>query len=276
MATLTAAVITQNDAKILPWALHNLLIECDQVIVVDGISHDNTEEIVLQKARELNAEHKLRYHKKKFERLNIQRNYYLNLIETDFVMYCDSDEIFTIDHLRKIRNYMELYDCILIRSHHFFIDFWHIACGGGWENSWMMPRCFRNIPGRLHYQDYEPKLGDHTLFINKSYFRDFWKNKTIICDKEDVVCYHMGHALGIDHQKRKIRFFLEQDSPELPKDQYDKIIISNGYFDMRFWAQGINADPNGIKPFTGKHPDILKTHPLYNVRVIKHESGKSE
>ena len=45
--------------------------------------------------------------------------------------------------------------------------------------------------------------------------------------------------------------------------------FDDGYFDKRFWEEGINADPKGIVKFNGVHPEILKKHPYYNTKIIK-------
>jgi glycosyltransferase involved in cell wall biosynthesis len=222
MKTLTAYCITQNQMDIVGYALHNPLLECDEVVVVDGISEDSTEWIIKNKANKLNMEHKLRYFKNEFVDLNTQRNFALSKMQTDHIMYVDSDEIFTREHLRLIMDFIEDYKLLLIPSIHYYIDWYHRANGGHWETTHMMPRVFANEPG-LKYQDWEPDLGDHTLMVNGVYFIKHWANNTLPCNKSDIVCHHLGHALGRDHEMKKIRWFLTYEHPELqyqPKPHY--------------------------------------------------------
>lgn len=270
MKTLSAYIITQNSADIICYALYAPLMVCDEVVIVNGGSSDKTEEVIWNFSKKLKLDRKIKYCKNRFVDLSSQRNYALHQIQTDYAMYIDSDEIITTEHLLKIKKYIEQYKLILVNSYHYYIDFWHHAVGGNWDLSYKMPRCFE-IKYDQYYESYEPSVGDHTLIVNATYFLEYqnWKNNMIHCDKNDVVIHHLGHALGRENEERKIRFFLGYDNPHIPETQYDDIIKNNGYFDDRFWRLGINADPKGIIKFTGKHPEILKKHPLYNIHIIK-------
>ncbi len=267
---ITAYIITQNQADIVGYALHNPLLECDEVVIIDGISSDNTEEVIWNKAKELGMEHKLKYFKNGFVDLNTQRNIALSKIQTDYAIYIDSDEIFTREHLQRIKQYIEDYKLILVNSRHYYIDWFHEAVNGHWETTHIMPRVFAKEEG-LKYLDWAPDLGDHTLMVNGEYFMKHWTNDTLHCKKEDVVCHHLGHALSRAHEMRKIRWFLTYEHPELKnleEDELQRRTMESSYFDERFWLHSQNADKVGIQKIEVPLPEILKTHPLYNVRII--------
>ena len=134
-----------------------------------------------------------------------------------------------------------------------------------------MPRVFAN-DGHLKYKDWEPELGDHTLIVNGIYFQEYWRNNMIHCQKNDIVCHHLGHALGPEHEKNKIRWFMSYEHPELEStignEELNKRTSQSTYFDPRFWEHGQNADPVGIRKCEIPLPEILKSHPLYNKRII--------
>ena len=119
----------------------------------------------------------------------------------------------------------------------------------------------------MHYQDYEPKLGDHTLMVDDVYFIEAWKGRFKLFPKEELVCHHYGHARTKERMERKIKFFLEQDEPEIPKEMYQKRIDEAGWFDPQ-WLAGKNADPATVKVFEGEHPLIMQKHPRYTERRI--------
>ncbi len=269
--TISACVVTQNEETIIAYSIDSLLRECDEVIVVDGISHDRTEAIIKAKAKELGVEKKLKYFKNRFVSLNAQRNFYLQRATCDYIFYVDSDEIITVEHIKNIREYAEKYDLILVRSYNFFIDMWHLLHDDRWNNGFMMPRCFKNLGSRLSYAPFSlSKGGDHDLMIDTTkHCHEYWNSSQILCSKSDAIVYHVGHAIGPEIERRRMRFFLRQYSPEMPASQYDENINKNFYFDKRIWKDGININPNVIQKFNGHHPEIIKSHPLYNVRIIK-------
>jgi len=268
--TLSAVMIVQNAEDIVGYSVTSLLAECDEVVIVDGIGHDRTEQIIRDKAKELNAESKLKYFKNRFVTFNEQRNFYLKHATSSYVLYCDSDEVITVEHLKNIRAKMGKYDLILVHSNHFYIDFHHIITGGGWDSSYLMPRCFRNLKGRLSYAPHAPNAGDHDLMVDATQgCRGFWQASQCVCSKSEAVVYHYGYALSKDRSMRMMQFFLKYNSPEIPKEQYIDIINKHPYFNPKTWEQGANPNDKIICKYAGYHPDIMKTHPMYNVVVIK-------
>jgi glycosyltransferase involved in cell wall biosynthesis len=268
MPTVSACMICQNEEGMVAYSLPSLLNTCDEVVIVDGGSIDGMERVIRETAEKCGSENKLKYFKNAFESLNAQRNFYLKRCNSDFIMYCDADEVITEDHIQKIKIHAESHDLVLVRSHHFYIDFWHIANGAGWENSYRMPRCFKNIPGILEMTPYKQHEGDHTLMVAGKNFMKFWGGDSVICDREDVVVHHYGHALGLPNELRRLRFFAMYDG-KISEYEADLIARGSSYADKRIWAEGINADPVGIIQFIGKHPQIMESHPLYNTRIIK-------
>jgi glycosyltransferase involved in cell wall biosynthesis len=269
--TITGCMIVQDEADWIRCSISGPLQVYDKVIVIDGGSQDDTVDIIKETARKHNAENKLLIIHNKFEHLNNQRNIYLEEAQTDWIHYIDADEVYKIDDLFAIKNNWiqdNKIECLLIRSHHFWHDFWHVSVNEGFERSYMMPKVFKNIRGKMHYQDYAPKLGDHTLFVNDVYFIEYWKGKFKLFNKDEIACYHYGHARTKERMERKIKFFLEQDEPEVDKSEYDKRLSEAGWFDPQ-WLNGINCDPKTVKKFNGEHPNVMKTHPMYEQIKIK-------
>ena len=112
-------------------------------------------------------------------------------------------------------------------------------------------------------------MGDHTLMIGNVYYDDFFKHKDLLCEYDDITIKHYGHGLGLFHERNKIAWFAKYENPNMTEEQAQQIAMSSCYNDLRFWNDSVNADPNGIKKFTGEHPEIIKSHPLYNVKIIK-------
>jgi glycosyltransferase involved in cell wall biosynthesis len=264
-------MIAQDEENIIEYSVTNPLLIADKVVVVDGGSKDRTKEIIQQTAKRLNMFHKLFLYDKPFTTLNDQRNFALSKCkDCDFIMYMDSDELMHPWELKKIRDeYINQYDLILIKSLHLYLDFWHEARSQGFLNSYKMPRVFKNIYG-LHYSKYVPHIGDHTIYIDNVYFMDYFK-KQRLCEYTDITIKHYGHCLSREHEKNKIIWFMKYDSPDLRKksdEELEKMALNSSYFDSRFWEHHQNADPKTIIKFTGEHPEVIKSHPLYNIKII--------
>lgn len=259
--TLSCAMIVQDESSIIGYSIESVLQCCDEVIIIDGISQDNTEHIIKAKAKDLGCEQKLKYFKNRFVNFNEQRNYYLKHASCDFLMYLDADEIITEEHIKNIRKRMETHELILIKSHHFYIDFYHIITSGNWDYSFLMPRCFRNLKGKLSYTPYTAGKGDHELMVNiQTPCRNYWMGKSIVCEKDEAVVYHYGYALSKDKQIKKMKTYMQYAKTE---------VKMHPYFDEQIWKEGINPNPLMIQQFNGRHPEIMKNHPLYNTKIIK-------
>jgi len=268
--TITGCMIVQDEEKWIEYSIDGPLQIYDSLIVVDGGSTDSTLDIIRDKIHQYGREDDVLLIHNKFEHLNNQRNIYLEESQTDWIHYIDADEVYKLEHLINIRDtYIQnpKLSCLQVRSHHFWHDFWHVSINDAFENSYLMPKVFRNIEGHMHYQDYEPKLGDHTLFVNDVYFMEYWKGFFKLFNKDELVCYHYGHARTSERMKRKIEFFLGQDEPEVPKEKYEERIKEAGWFDPQ-WLKGVNCDPVTVKKFDKDHPEVMKSHPMYHIVKI--------
>jgi len=260
MVKITIGMIGTNEEDFVGYSLGSIIDWADEVIFVDGGSKDATLDIVRSFGE------KVRVFENPFKDLPTQRNIYLREATGDWIGYLDCDEVFKKEDLEYIRQVIESdqYDYLWIKSYHFWHDFWHITVGGHWDQSYLMQRFFRNEEG-IYYLGYKPKVGDHTLLnVDASRFCDTHKG-TLLPDHIRV--YHYGHARGVEHEIKKMRFFLSYDYPEIPKDQWDNHIRKQSWMDDR-WFKGINCDPEHVKVFKGEHPEIMRNHPLYKVRVI--------
>lgn len=272
---ISVGMIALNEVKWIRYALNSVYDFADEVIVVDGGSDDGTPDLVedyfSEKARVIS--HPVRPLTTGGNILNDQRNIYLKEATGDIIMYCDTDEAFKLEDLMYAKRTMkdEKIGYVMVKSYHFWHDFWHIATGGGWDTSYLMLRFIRNEPG-LHMHPYKPQLGDHTLLLKDD--TRFAKHRQGILLPDDYRCYHYGHAKGREDKERKIKFFLSYDYPEVPQEEYEEKVKNDSWFDSR-WFEGINCDPEHVKPFTGSHPEAMKSHPRYSQVVIKDDIKQS-
>lgn len=82
MKKITAVIIAKNQEKLIKQALESVMF-CDEIIVIDNGSEDKTKEIAKKYAKVFD------YKTNSFSEL---RNFGLSKVETDYVLYLDTDE----------------------------------------------------------------------------------------------------------------------------------------------------------------------------------------
>lgn len=82
MKKITAVIIAKNQDKLIKQALESVMF-CDEIIVIDNGSEDKTKEIAKKYAKVFD------YKTNSFSEL---RNFGLSKVETDYVLYLDTDE----------------------------------------------------------------------------------------------------------------------------------------------------------------------------------------
>lgn len=93
MKTLGAALIVKDEELVIKRCVESIIPVCDEIVVVDTGSSDNTLNIL----NELQREHsKIKIsHFPWVDDFSMARNYSFSLVTTDYVMWVDSDEYFT-------------------------------------------------------------------------------------------------------------------------------------------------------------------------------------
>lgn len=106
---VSACIVTQNCAYKLRRAIESVLPVADEIIVVDGGSADDTEEV----ARSFE---KVEYHQQQWlDNYAIQKNHTINRASGDWILILDSDETIGVNMRRKIRGLIRSrrHDCYI-------------------------------------------------------------------------------------------------------------------------------------------------------------------
>jgi len=101
------------------------------------------------------------------------------------------------------------------------------------------------------------------------HYRDYWKNESFVMPKTDGMIYNYEHSLGIEHEKRRMKFYFKYNKSPISEAEYENEFKKCFYFDKAIWEEGKNPDKVNISQFNGYHPEIIKSHSMYNARVIK-------
>jgi glycosyltransferase involved in cell wall biosynthesis len=211
MTTISACIITLNDADFIQLCLRSVLPVVDEVIVVDGGSTDGT----LEKIDELNDSKIKVIHNKWSGNYGNQRNIALKYATGVWIYQIDSDEVLC-DKGYLLREVAEKNTPIStmgvgehgvfdIRMEHFIRDFGHVD--NTVPEHWCMNRlAFNN--GNLNYS-----RGMHEIIEGCNI-----KNKGKL--PKELVVYHLGYLKGIGSIVKKYKKNLK-DSPIHSRDFLD-------------------------------------------------------
>jgi glycosyltransferase involved in cell wall biosynthesis len=84
---LSGVVVAQDNEQTIGTVLDNLVPHCDEVVVVDGGSHDRTPEIAASKPE-------VRLHRRPFDgNISTQKNFALDQCQGEWVLILDTDEL---------------------------------------------------------------------------------------------------------------------------------------------------------------------------------------
>jgi len=273
MATFTACILTENSKDIIRYSLTYPLKHYEEVIIVDGGSTDGTVDLCKKIAKELGAEKKLRIYVNQFEHFQNQRNFYLARCTTDFIHVIDHDEVYLEKSFDIIRNLCESFDCLLINSVDFFVDFWHFLSPRLTERKIQVPKVFKNIRGKMNYKAYDkntPEIGDQELYIEGVYFRDYFDTSVTKVVPPDVLRYfHYGAARGKRVEKEKQLRLAREFMPPIKPSEREELVKKSVFFSQKIWKDFTNPDKNAILTYSGAHPEIMLDHPDYWKRQIR-------
>jgi glycosyltransferase involved in cell wall biosynthesis len=127
MSLVSIIIPTYNRGHLISETLDSILAQSYtnwECIIVDDRSSDNTDEIILQY---INKDNRFKYFKRPKEKhkgANVCRNIGLNNFEGDYVVFFDSDDLMTSDHLEiKIESIKESQcDYVITRTQYFNQD----------------------------------------------------------------------------------------------------------------------------------------------------------
>ena len=182
--SLSVAIITFNEEKILTKTLSAISSIADEIIIVDSGSTDNTKNIAL----EFNA----KFFSEAWKGYGPQRNSAINKCSCDWILNIDADEELSNNLINKIRKIKKN----SLKEEVFKINFTSVCFGkklkhGGWSNSYRI-RLFRNGAG---------------LFNNNTVHEEFITNKKVFSLKEDI--YHHSYISLEDYFNKFNRYTTE-------------------------------------------------------------------
>ncbi len=83
--SLAAVIITKNEEKNIRRCIESIMPICDEIIVVDSFSTDQTKEIVTSMA-------KTKFVERRFDDYIQQKNFANNLVSSAYILSLDADE----------------------------------------------------------------------------------------------------------------------------------------------------------------------------------------
>lgn len=182
--TLSVAIITFNEEKILKKTLSAVSSIADEIIIVDSGSTDNTKNIAL----EFNAQ----FFSEPWKGYGPQRNSAISKCTSDWILNIDADEELSTNLIHRIKKIKE----IPSKKEVFKINFTSVCFGkklkyGGWSNSYKI-RLFKKGSG---------------IFNDNNVHEEFITNKKVFPLKEDI--YHHSYLSLEDYFNKFNRYTTE-------------------------------------------------------------------
>ncbi len=143
---ITALLITYNEYENLEKLLPKLCF-ADEVIIVDSISQDHSQELVAQFP-------KAQFIQRKFDNFSSQRNYALSLAKNEWILFLDADEGLPKELVEEVKNITTsdentVCDAYYVyRKYHFMNKHLHYS---GWQSDKVI-RLFRK--SKCYYKGY--------------------------------------------------------------------------------------------------------------------------
>jgi glycosyltransferase involved in cell wall biosynthesis len=221
--TLSVCIATQDCAHKLVHAIESVLPVADEIIIVDGGSTDNTEELA-------RSYEKVRYYFHKWsDNYAIQKNVSMDRAAGDWILILDSDEAIGVRMRRKIRRLMRSrkHDCYIF-PRYWLVDVHPLRYI---DSKKLYPdrqqRLFRNLPKHRYVESRKAhiKFEDGVQGVGKKirdthiFHFDFMYNDRKA--REEKVRIRSGIAPETDHISRT--HYLYEDYPYKIKKAWERL-----------------------------------------------------
>ena len=134
--TLTLCMIVKNESDYIKQCIEPLLSICDDIIIADTGSTDQTVEIATQYATKM-------IDLPPIHNFSEARNIVLEMVQTEWILFLDADEYFDVKDIPILLNMIEQADDNVYGYNFFRYNYFN---GGGWNTSKLTLRLFRNRP----------------------------------------------------------------------------------------------------------------------------------
>lgn len=284
---IVGLIITWNNFEFFQFALKQALDFCDEVLLIEGghsmtfpqKSIDGTVEYI----NKMKGHPKLRIFdfkfREKYKRYDIVQLFVRMgalkksrfLKPGNWLILWDDDMFFFDEELKRIKELMSNtdYDVISVNERRFIYNFRFntfaiekkkIYSGGwaGWqfnkiyEGAYIRGYLGKQVNPRFYYKDGKP--------YSKYLYLD------------DVVCFHYPYVKLLERIKARWLYSIEKGTVE-SRGKYDKFMSvkwtnDEDIYKFKEVIENINNE-KGFNVYTGKHPEILDSHPWRNIDDVR-------
>jgi glycosyltransferase involved in cell wall biosynthesis len=250
---ISVGMIAYNATPVIEAAIRSSYPYVDEIIVIDGSAYGPSTDETVKMAQSVGP--KVRTISGTYAKSNGswdeqgQRQAYLDQMKRGENHWCilqDADEVYDLENILKLYYYMATSGPETLLLSHCFIHFWgtlnQIRTGGQWDE----PRgvCAFRLTPNMKAVGFDLIGEDSASPLN---FEGPPQRQVLL----DVFSYHYGHALSRDRLLFKVReAFLAGYFPEWPDETVDSF--------MEKYGEKIHDQiPEGVKPYTGKHPKTI-------------------
>jgi len=263
---LTALLVAKNEQELIGLCLEHILSFCDQIVVVDNGSTDNTKEIAKSYGVEV-------YDYPETQQMSDVRNFSLSKATGDWIMQIDADELYPASEMKKIREFIETTDAISAR-----VNYKNLAWREGYAQ-----KDFGHYPDRLYRKDvidaYYGVLPIDEIRIKREFLN--FPNKTkgnLVLEYDnpadesfihprqpilDVTYYHLARTRGHAFEYEKWQNYNKNMHPDWDNEQIERVTRSNQWVNGQYEMEKIQV-PEGIPTKTIPDPKVSVVTTCYN------------
>ena len=234
----------------------------------DGGSRDKTIEIIESFP---DPDDKIKLIRGRWADKTEQSNVYMRLATGDYVWQIDSDEIYKWEDLVELDEILaanqDRVDMVSITPLNFYHNLWTIGKGGRWEaKEDPIRRIFKNKPGAHFTTHWPPTLvyGDGSTVVGHL-------EQDTLAEQFGIYFYHYSYITRKQVEEKLEYYNRKGYSPVVGSDLstwYDEVRSKwthPGCEVEKLHGSHVNRrQPTWTEYFTGEHPEVMKTHPLFD------------